>query len=276
LDTSQFDFWFLILALFIGLAGGFLAGMLGVGGGLVFVPVFQEIVRNHLIEADKVPYVLANSLFVVFVVGISGSFKQYKLKNTHIPSALYTGLSAIVSSLTLSFILKYYNLNNQIVFNYIFSGILILTAWRMWAGRNSKEIQSEVLNLPKLNKFIPAGLFSGFITALTGLGGGVIMIPYFTRIMKLPVKFSTGLSLTVIPIIAFPLLLFYIFNGPQLELYPGWQTGHILWPAILPMIPAAGIASPLGVKVANMIKPKTLLTVFLIFITINIIKILLF
>ncbi|MEZ4804905.1 MAG: sulfite exporter TauE/SafE family protein [Bacteroidia bacterium] len=276
MDTYQFDFWFLVLVLVIGLAGGFLAGLLGVGGGLVFVPVFQEIVRNHLIETDKVSYVLANSLFVVFVVGISGSYKQYKLKNTHIPSALYTGLSAIFSSLTLSFILKYYDLNNQKVFNYIFSGILILTAWRMWAGRNSKESQSEVLNLPKLSKFIPAGLFSGFITALTGLGGGVIMIPYFTRIMKLPVKFSTGLSLTVIPIIAFPLLLFYIFNGPQQEMYPGWQTGHILWPAILPMIIAAGIASPLGVKVANMIKPKTLLTVFLIFITINIIKILLF
>ena len=95
MDFSEYNLWFFALIVLLGFAGGFLAGMLGVGGGLVFVPVFQEIVKNHEIAADRVPYVLANSLLIVFVVGISGSIKHIKIKNTHLQAALTTGLAAV-------------------------------------------------------------------------------------------------------------------------------------------------------------------------------------
>ena len=69
MDFTDYSIWFFLGIILLGFAGGFLAGMLGVGGGLVFVPVFQEIVKNHAISADKVPYVLANSLLIVFITG---------------------------------------------------------------------------------------------------------------------------------------------------------------------------------------------------------------
>ena len=217
MNFSEYNLWFFALIVLLGFAGGFLAGMLGVGGGLVFVPVFQEIVKNHEIAADRVPYVLANSLLIVFVVGISGSIKHIKIKNTNLQAALTTGLAAVFSSLLLS-----------------------------------------------------------LITAFTGLGGGVILIPYFNKVLKLPIKFSTGLSLTVIPIIALPLLIFYMLNKPEMELFKGLQTGHILWPTVFPMIVAAAIASPYGIKTAQKMSSNTLLIIFLIFISVNMTKILFF
>lgn len=277
MDPNHFEIWFFLLVIALGLLGGFLAGMLGVGGGIIFVPIMQEIVRNHIIESDKVSFVLANSLLIVFMVGIAGSIKQNKLKNTHYPSAIVTGLSAVVSSLALTFIFEYYSINDPKLFSWIFAGILIATAIRMWIGRKDKEEKStKPLTIPKWKYFIPAGFFAGCITAMTGLGGGVVMVPYFNKFMKLPLKFSTGLSLSVIPIIAFPLLLFYMINKPEAELYNGLQTGHIIWPAVIPLIIAASIASPFGVKIANKMKPETLLKVFLIFIVINITKIIFF
>ena len=66
----------ILLLVLAGLVGGFLAGMLGVGGGIVFVPVIQLILTYHKISEGNVAYTLANSLVIVFAVGISGTFKQ--------------------------------------------------------------------------------------------------------------------------------------------------------------------------------------------------------
>lgn len=277
MDTAHFQIWFFLLIILLGFAGGFMAGMLGVGGGIVFVPVIQEIVRYHPVLADKVPYVLANSLLIVFFVGITGTIKQYKLKNTDLKASLVTGIAAVASSLTLTYLLQLHQINDQKAFAYIFSGVLVLTAMRMWYGRNrNRETETAPAKLPALLQFIPAGFFAGIITAITGLGGGVVMVPYFNKILKLPIKFATGLSLSVIPIIAFPLLVFYMVSQPAADLYPGWQTGHILWPAVVPILLAAGIAAPFGVRTAHKMSSKTLLTVFMTFILINLIKILFF
>jgi uncharacterized membrane protein YfcA len=277
LAVYTFEIWFLFLVIGLGFLGGFMAGMLGVGGGIIFVPVFREIVHLHPVEADKVPYILSNSLLIIFFVGISGTIKQYKIGNTNLKLAVITGLAAIASSLSISWILHYFKLTNQKVFNYIYASLLIFTATRMWMGRNkTKNEDVASLVLPDENKFIPAGFFAGIITALTGLGGGVIMVPYFNKILKLPIKFATGLSLTVIPVIAFPLLVFYMVNQPEVPVFEGLQTGFILWPAVMPMLIAASLASPLGIRAAHKMKSETVLTIFLIFILVNLVKILFF
>ena len=272
---DQISLVVLLTIIALGFTGGLLAGLLGVGGGIVFVPLFQEIAAKHPIVSERVDYVIANSLLVVFIVGISGSIKHIKLKNTHLKAALVTGCSAVVSSLLLSFIIKQLGLNNPQVFKWLFSGILVFTGIRMWNGKKPNEVSDQAVVIPPLKQFIPAGLLAGCITALTGLGGGIIMIPYFNKINKLPLKFATGLSLTVIPILAFPLLIYYALQSVQAQIYSGLQTGYILWPIALPMVIAASLASPLGIKIAQKMKNKTLLIIFTGFIVTTIIKTLL-
>ena len=272
---DQISLVFLLTILILGFTGGLLAGLLGVGGGIVFVPLFQEIASKHPIVTERVDYVIANSLLVVFIVGISGSIKHIKLKNTHLKAALVTGCSAVVSSLILSYTIKQLGLNNPQVFKWLFSGILVFTGIRMWSGKKPNEDSDQNVVIPPLKQFIPAGLLAGCITALTGLGGGIIMIPYFNKINKLPLKFATGLSLTVIPILAFPLFMYYALQTVQVQIYAGLQTGFILWPVALPMVIAASLASPFGIKLAQKMKSKTLLMIFTGFILATIIKTLL-
>ncbi len=259
----------------VGFVGGFLAGMLGVGGGIVFIPVFQEMVRHHASIPDKVPYILANSLMIVFAVGVTATIKQYKLKNTDLKASVMTGVFAILSSLSISFLIQHYALNDPRLFRYIFAAILVLTALRMLYSQAKKKPEQEEVILPPLKSFIPAGLIAGVITSLTGLGGGIIMVPYFNKILKLPIKFSTGLSLSVIPIIAFPLLLFYMINKPAMAIQD-IQTGYIVWIIVLPIILAAMIAAPMGVKFAQKLSSKTLVSIFLAFILLTVVKTLFF
>lgn len=259
----------------LGFAGGFMAGILGVGGGLIFVPVFREVVKTHSIEADKVPYILANSLLIVFFVGLSGSIRQYKNKNTDIRSAFITGMAAISTSLLLTWLMRVYQFNNQQVFNGIFSALLIYTAIRMWNSRKNTSAEDHAKTvIPPTGQFIPAGLFAGIITATTGLGGGIILVPYFNKILKLPIKFATGLSLTVIPVLALPLLAFYMVNEPEKKLFENMQTGYILWPVVVPMIIASIMGTPLGVMAARKMKSLTVLIIFIAFIVVNLVKIL--
>jgi uncharacterized membrane protein YfcA len=272
---TNISYTYIALIIAMGFIGGFLAGMLGVGGGIIFVPFLQEMVKSHAVASDKVPYILANSLAIVFAVGISGTIKQYKLKNTDIRASLVTGVFAVISSLTISFLLRYYHINNPKVFSYIFAGILVITAARMLYGHVKKREEDGSVKVPPLKHFIPAGLFAGMVTSLTGLGGGVVMVPYFNKILKLPIKFATGLSLSVIPIIALPLLVFYGINQPGLRL-SAVQTGFILWDIVLPIIVVAMIAAPLGIRFAQKISSKTLLGIFMVFILLTLAKTLFF
>ncbi len=266
----------ILLLVMAGLAGGFLAGMLGVGGGIVFVPVIQYVLEINGINNDVVPYTLSNSLVIVFAVGISGTYKQLKLRNTHLPSAFTTGISAVFSSLILTYLIYHFNLNNPKVFNWIFAAILIITVLRMLFAKKEAYIADTEYNLPHPRKFIPAGLFAGVVTSLSGLGGGVVMVPYFNKILKLPIKFATGLSLSVIPIIAFPLLLFYGMKVPSEFVNKDYQSGYLIWPDILPVIGGAVIASGLGVKFAQTLHSKTIATIFIVFLILTLIKVLLF
>lgn len=268
------DFWTIVLLVITGLAGGFLAGMLGVGGGLVFIPVFREIAVLHANEADQVPYILANSFLIVMCVGISGTIKQYKNKNTDMKAAGVTGVSAILSSLTVTWIIRRTGVANQGLFNMVFAAMLILTGYRMWSDRHrDTNKQNAAESLPALPAFIPAGFIAGIASAISGLGGGIIMVPYFNRIMKLSLKYATSLSLSVIPFISAPLVTFYLLHAPQSQISEV-QTGYIIWPVAIPMLIAAFIAAPAGVNAAKKMRPLLLLYIFLIFIAINLIRML--
>ena len=74
--TITILFSFLILLL-CGSIGGFLAGLLGVGGGMVFIPVIHEYLNSYSLTTDEiVKYTLGNSIALVFISGVSGTFRQ--------------------------------------------------------------------------------------------------------------------------------------------------------------------------------------------------------
>lgn len=270
------DYLSLILLLVAGVFGGILSGLLGVGGGLVFIPIIQYIIQDKVAKEDVVAYTIGNSLMIIFIVGLSGFLKQRQLKNTDTKATIYTGLAAVCSSLLITYLLDVFKINDLSIFKSFFTLVLIVTIIRVLIGQFSKNKDSEVLNLPPYKKFIPAGLFAGIITSLTGLGGGVIMVPYFNKILKLPVRFSTGLSLSVIPIIALPLIVYYLIQQPQILVFPLFQTGFMMWAAIIPIGISAAISARWGIQLAQKMKPSFILLLFLGFSLFTLFRVLFF
>lgn len=267
------DFQLILLFFISGVIGGFLAGLLGVGGGVVFVPVIQYFIKDKVADDDFVAYTIANSLFIIFIVGVFGWYEQLKVKNTDSKTSLIVGFTAVITSLITSYLIKEFNITDKRIFNSFFTILIILTVVRMLMSYFLKQKDPEKVVLPSVKYLMPIGFITGAVTALTGLGGGVIMVPYFNKVLKLPIKFSTGLSLSIIPIIALPLIVFYLIIGPKEIMSGGFQTGYIMWQVVLPIGFIAAFSAKYGVKFAQKRKPQTILLIFIVFVSLTLLKV---
>src|SRR5690606_28550017 len=93
----------IVLTIFAGCLGGLMSGLLGVGGGVVFVPIIIYILGtlgNFTSEFSAL--VMANSFFVIFIIGMVGTLRQRKLGNFYPTELLVTSSTAMLFALLTS------------------------------------------------------------------------------------------------------------------------------------------------------------------------------
>jgi uncharacterized membrane protein YfcA len=261
-----------VLLVFSGALGGFLSGLLGVGGGIIFIPILEIVFRHYGLEADMVKYLLANSLGVIIFTGIFNSIKQYQSKNFFFVFILYTAIPGIAMVLLFSQLIVLGDWYNKKVFNLVFAAMLIPGLLRLFMNRKSEvvDVQAE----PKKIGFVLTGMITGVFTAFSGLGGGVIMIPAFVNHLKLPIKVATSVSAGVVPFFALPSAIFYMFQQPTVVTSAIGHFGYILYPVIFPMVLGTLTTVSMGVKTGHQVKQSTVKIIFSVFVAVILIKIL--
>ncbi|HLF67041.1 MAG TPA: sulfite exporter TauE/SafE family protein, partial [Gammaproteobacteria bacterium] len=140
---------------------------------------------------------------------------------------------------------------------FLFSGFLILVALRFifnWHNDLS-------LPVPAAPIMYGIGAVLGSITAMLGLGGGLLLIPFLSY-LPLSMREVSALSLVCIFPVALLATLGYIifgFNAPDL---PRFTTGYVYWPAVLPLILASSLVTPLGIAMAKRLSSLGLKRIF--------------
>lgn len=271
LMTSEF-LWLLLLGSF----GGLLAGLLGVGGGMLFIPVITSYLHQYDISStEMVKFTLANSIALVFMSGVSGTFRQIKMGTWQWKQSLTIGIPGAISNYFMTQAIQDGNWYQKEVFQGVFLGFLGLSILNMIFGKSKSSRQKDGKGNPQIEEqstpyqfnlmqdwpSMLVGIFAGTIVALSGLGGGIIMVPLFLIILKKSMHSATALSLSIVPILSISALIKYtsITATHQVSSY---QTGYLLWIMLIPMLLGVIFFSSLGQKLATKVPVVWLRVIF--------------
>lgn len=250
--------WLMLPA--VGAAGGFLAGLLGVGGGLIFIPLLTWLFsRLGLPGEEIVRFTLANSILLVVVSGISGTYRQHVQGTWQWKKALAIGIPGTLASLGCTWLIQQGDWYNKQRFQTVFLGFLMVSIGNMLFGKKNLADDHEFKRNVPLETM--TGLLAGTVVSFSGLGGGVIMVPLFRMLLHMPMRKATALSLSIIPILGTGPVLGYLFprEAPELQML---QTGYVVWPYALPMALGVAIFASVGLRTARHIPERVLRLIF--------------
>ena len=265
-----------VIILFLaGIAGGFLAGLLGIGGGVIYVLIFATYLRlltDVPIPGDVlVKLTIANSVFALIFAGISGSYKQYKIGNFYPKLILFIGIPGVTSAVIATYLLTLTNLYSKEEFAIVFSILLLPIIARMLFKRKN-GISKVVIERYPPALFSLIGFVSGAATAISGLGGGFIIVPILNGVLRFPIKKTISISLGVIATVAMGLSLFNIFYFDYSYLEIPYMYGSISFIMVLPVIGGVLLGAPIGVLISQRLPGFALRVFFVLFCVAVIIK----
>lgn len=242
-----------------GLVAGVVAGMLGVGGGIVLVPVlYQALTFLGVDEAVCMPLAVGTSLATIIPTSIRSTLSHHARGAVDWPVlkawALPTILGVIAGSLLLGVI------GGQGLKLVFALGAGALGAF-MLAGREDWRIGSDV---PKGPGAWPLGIANGLLSVLMGIGGGTfgvtIMTLYGASIHR-AVATAAGFG----AIIAIPGAIGMVLNGWSATALPPWSLGYVSLIGLALIVPATMLSTPLGVSISHRLSRQALRRAFGLF-----------
>ncbi len=246
---------FLLLA--AGAVGGFIAGLVGVGGGIIFGPVLFFWFQSQGIQDPVLtPLTLGSSLLATFLAALSGAIAQHRKKAIDWRTAgIVGGLAGLVVTVLSLYVTTkpwYSKEEFQVVLGVVLVAVVVRTLLKKDSHGNSLSMDGARRNVGFL-ALIGAG--AGAIAAAAGVGGGVIMVPAFNGLVRLPLKVAAGTSTAAITIIALTGVLVFALRGLGADV-PPTASGYVdIQNALLLGAPAM-LTARIGVSVAHRINVR--------------------
>ena len=229
----------------LGLCTGYVAGLLGIGGGMLLGPFLTIILSARGLPADMaVKMAIATSMGTIIFTSISSVRAHHKrgAVKWEIVKGLAPGivLGSMVGSIGIFAVLKGTTLA------LIFAGFIGFSATQMFLGKKPKASRE----MPGFAGQLGAGTVIGLVSGLVGAGGGFISVPFMVAHNVLMIN-----AVATSAALGFPIALAnaagYVFSGQGAAGLPAWSIGYIWVPALLVVASCSVLTAPLGARMAH-------------------------
>ncbi|REL37602.1 sulfite exporter TauE/SafE family protein [Rhodohalobacter sp. SW132] len=239
----------ILLLIVIGIFTGILAGVFGIGGGTLFTPVLFILFTSLGVE-QPVAWTIGTSLFCTFTAASSSSIQQLKQKNMFGREGIKVGLFGAAGV----FIGKQISTSaiyTEQIFVTFFACLLILVAWMFYRRGKSEKIVTERTSAIGTKKTAVTGLGGGFVAALAGVGGGVVVVPVLNLIYKINISKAVSVSSLAVLVISLSGWLQFALLSGQVAGATGFTLGFVDFGTGFPLIIGAFIGGFFGVKLGE-------------------------
>jgi uncharacterized membrane protein YfcA len=248
---------FILYPLFGALAG-VIAGLLGVGGGIVVVPVLVFLFTVQGFPPEFVmKMALGTSLASIMFTSISSFRAHHRRGAVHwdIVKAITPGIligtfggTYLAAALSGTFLTAF------------FCCFLYYVAIQMLLNLKPKPTRT----LPGATGMLGVGGFIGVISSLVGIGGGTLSVPFMTW-CNLPMHHAIGTSAAIGFPIAVAGTVGYVVNGWSVAGLPGPSIGYVAIPALIGIAVFSMLTAPFGAKLAHKLPVPVLKKIFAVF-----------
>jgi uncharacterized membrane protein YfcA len=247
---------------------GIVAGLLGVGGGIVIVPVlywlftfidFPEDLAMHMAVATSLATIITTSISSMRAHHKRGAV-DFDLLKRWAPAlaigALAGGLAARVFE--------------PAVLTGIFGTVGLLVAINLTIPK--PLVISD--QLPKTPIQVAIATVIGFVSSLMGIGGGTLGVPTMAA-FSYPIHRAVGTASAFGLVISIPAVIGFVISGWDVPGRPPLSLGYVSLVATAIILPFTTFFAPLGARIAHALEPKWVKRAFAIFLTLTAIKMLL-
>ena len=234
---------------------GVLAGLLGVGGGLVIVPILVIAFGLQSIDTQIIMHLaLGTSLASIIFTSISSFMAHHKRGAVHWQTVRRIVIGVMTGTFFGSYIAAWLSTNILKLFFVIF---LYFVAYQFLTNKKPKPSRE----LPGLFGMFVSGNVIGVVSSLVGIGGGALSVPYMIW-CNVPAHRAIGTSAAIGLPIAIAGTTGFLINGWGNALLPDYSVGFIYLPALVGIAAISVLTAPLGVKLAHSLPVDKLKKIF--------------
>ena len=248
----------ILILIIIGIIAGFFAGLLGIGGGFLMVPVqYLLLVHTGIDPTFAIRIAFGTSLAVILPVSCAAAWAHQKRNAIDWNAAVPIGIAGAMGGFAGGTLASYLPVE---ILKFLFGVMVIIAAIRIVMGTPVCKSGSR----GGLYAWTLAGIIVGILSGLLGMGGGVVLVPVLLLLFNFPIHRAVGTSSACILFFSSGGIIAYVYHGFMIESLGAGFFGYI---DILQWIVLTGTMIPLsrlGVTVAHRLPAEKLRMIFAI------------
>ncbi len=255
----------ILIYLSLGAIAGLLAGLLGIGGGLIIVPVLILVFQHQGVSPEVLTHMAVGTSLATVVVTSTASAWEH---NRH-GSVRWATFAFLASGIVVGSFLGVKTagwLSGPVLQSFI--GVFAVAVAVQLSGvvrfRQASPKHDESLRqrkLPGTGELVGAGGVIGWVSAMFGIGGGLLTVPYLTW-RNVRTRQAVGTSAACGFPIAVVGAITNIQEGWRQAALPDFSSGYVYWPAFFGIVLTSTLFARLGAKLAHRLPAETLKRIF--------------